>query len=503
MQAAHNTARGGDSVDVEDAARRLRVRTRARADGLAERPATDSAERAALEDEILAFTGTRQDALADMAAAEGEKLASRMRGLRPAQEGASMAITAARIALRQAAGRAGQEVTAAAARAARASEDLDAFRAKHRRDSAAHYPASPLFAFGLLAMAALLEASFSAALFAQDDAHGLLGGAATAAGLSGANVAIGFLGGFLGLRYLQHVRWTQRLVGLACFLAAVAGGLTLNGFAAAWRNETATTQTERTAVAERTAIQEEHDRCATRARARQDAESAALALQRCDNARRAATAALNAGGDGLSQRVSPQALVLLMLGLGVWTFSALKGYSGVDDPYPDYGKLDRLAADAREDLHEAQEAMRDDMAKGLNEAQSAIAAAVRRMEAGAAAMREAYNAAPAILTGFEARWRRWDQAAASLIDQYREENRAARRTPPPAHFAAAGPRRPSPGDPLQSAAAVLRETQETLAQAQAQARAELEALSAQQEAALAGLSPQPAPDGVAGHGAAA
>jgi hypothetical protein len=487
MNGAAKLARG-DGVDVDDVAQRLRVRARGRADGLAERPAADSALRSAVEDEILAVIGQRQDALADLAEAEAEKLATRMRGLRPAQDGASLAITGARIALRQAAGRAGQDVAAASAQAARAAQDLEAFRQTHRRDSAAHYPASPLLALGLLAIAALLEASFSATLFAQDDAHGLLGGAATAAGLSGANVAIGFLGGFLGLRYLQHVRMVPRLVGLCCFALALAGGLTLNGFAAMWRQDTAATQTARAAVGERAVIQEDYARCRTRADSRQDPEAAAAAAQRCDNTRRAAAAALSAGEGGLAQRFSPQALVLLMLGLGVWTFSALKGYSGIDDPYPDYGKLDRLATRAREDLQDAQDGMREDMGEAMRAAQEAITAAVRRMEVSAGAMRDAYNAAPALLTGFEARWRRLDQAGTALIAQYREENLAARRTPAPAFFAHPAPRRPSPGDPMQGPASLLDDAQKNLAQAQAQAREELEALSTDQEAAFAGLS---------------
>ncbi len=48
----------------------------------------------------------------------------------------------------------------------------------------------------------------------------------------------------------------------------------------------------------------------------------------------------------LLQLDTPQAIILLMLGAGVWVFAALKGYSGFDDPYPDYGKMDRAASDA-------------------------------------------------------------------------------------------------------------------------------------------------------------
>ncbi len=371
MEAAQRQAHGAEGGDAEDLARRLRLRARARADGIAERPGADAIERSAVEDEILALTAQRQDALADQALAEGEKLAARLRGLRPAADGASLAITGARIALRQAAGRARQELSAAVERAERTSADLDTFRRAHRRDSAAHYPDSALLAFGMLAIAVLFEAAFSASLFAQDDAHGLMGGAVTAAGLSGANVAIGFLGGFLGLRYLQHVRLTPRIVGAVCFVLALAGGLTLNGFAALWRQDTAAVATARAAVGARATIQEDYARCLGRADNRQDAQDAAAAAQRCDNTRRAGLAALSAGEGGLAQRFSPQALVLLMLGFGVWTFAALKGFSGVDDPYPDYGKLDRLAKTAREDLQDAQDSMRDDMGEALREAQGA------------------------------------------------------------------------------------------------------------------------------------
>ena len=47
----------------------------------------------------------------------------------------------------------------------------------------------------------------------------VLGGAITAIGLSGANVTLGFLAGFLGLRYLQHAKLPMKAIGGLAFAA--------------------------------------------------------------------------------------------------------------------------------------------------------------------------------------------------------------------------------------------------------------------------------------------
>ena len=71
---------------------------------------------------------------------------------------------------------------------------------------------------------------------------------------------------------------------------------------------------------------------------------------------------------------SPQAIILLMLGAGVWVFSALKGYSGFDDPYPDFGKMDRAAQAASETLSDFRADARLELETPINVAKAALSA---------------------------------------------------------------------------------------------------------------------------------
>src|SRR5690606_5599509 len=90
---------------------------------------------------------------------------------------------------------------------------------------------------------------------------------------------------------------------------------------------------------------------------------------------------------------SPQAIILLMLGAGVWVFAALKGYSGFDDPYPDYGKMDRAAQAAADSLSEVRAEARAELEAPLDAAKTALAARLEKMRAEHEAMSEAFDAA--------------------------------------------------------------------------------------------------------------
>lgn len=421
--------------------KRLNLRRRAREDAARELPKNDAADLSAAELAVVEAVGAeraRVDQARHEAKAEAER---RLRALAPTPQDFTGPALDARLALKQVAGRLAHDWREAGANAAQVRADLDSFKRAHQLRRAAVYPRSTLLQAGFLFAAAVFEAMFSAALFAEDDARGLLGGAITAIGLSGANVTLGFLAGFLGLRYLQHSRWPIKTLGALGFAAIAVLGLMLNLFAADWRDRLA-----------------------------------ALSGQHID-----------LGSDAsfhlwsLLQLDSPQAIILLMLGAGVWVFSALKGYSGFDDPYPDYGKMDRAARHASDALSDLRADGRRDLEAPVDGARAALNARLEKMRAEFEAMNKAFDAAALGMQSLDARAHALDDAAAAAVQIYRQENAAARVTPAPAYFGAPPPAAGPALDALAGAAAMIDEARTRLADAQTQSGQALEGLLAELE----------------------
>ena len=429
----------GLSVSALD--KRLGLRRRAREDAARNLPAPDTetlspAEIAVID--AIAAERARVEAARGEAKAEIER---RLRALAPHPQDFSGPALEGRLGLKQAAGRLAHAWRQAAAATALAREERAAFKRAHNLRRAAHYPDSPLMQAGLLFAAALFEALFSAALFAEDDERGLLGGAITAIGLAGANVTLGFLAGFLGLRYLQHARLPIKTMGAAGFGAMALLALMLNLFAADWRDQ-----------------------------------MAALSGRQLDLGADASFRLWS-----LLQLDSPQAIILLMLGAGVWVFAAMKGYSGFDDPYPDYGKMDRAVRDAEEAFDEVREEGRRALEAPIDAANTALTARLTQMRAEFEAMSRAFDAAAAEMETLDAQARALDDVAASAIHLYRQENAAARQTAAPAYFGLPPPAAGASLDALGPAAAMLDAARQGLLEAQAQSASAQETLLAELE----------------------
>jgi hypothetical protein len=431
--------------------KRLGLKKRAREDAARNLPRHDAddistAERSVIE--VIGAERARLDQTRHEAKADAER---RLRTLAPAPQDFTGPALDARLTLKQTAGRLAHDWRAAADRAASARADLDAFRRSHELRRPAVYPQSTLLQSGTLFCAAVFEALFSAALFAEDDARGLLGGAITAIGLSGANVTLGFLSGFLGLRYLQHTKLPIKAAGALAFAALTLLALMLNLFAADWRDQLA-----------------------------------ALAGRQVD-----------LGSDAgfhlwsLLQLNSPQAIILLMLGAGVWVFAALKGYSGFDDPYPDYGKMDRAAGEAAEALSDFRAAARLELEAPVNAARTAVAARLEKMRAEFEAMSRAFDTAALRMEALDAKARGLDQVAADAVHLYRQENAALRTAPAPAYFGAPPPAAGPALDALAGAAALIDDSRARLAEAQVQSAAALEGLLQELEQATQRLDAGP------------
>lgn len=416
--------------------RRLNLKKRAREDAAANQPRHDASDLSAAEHAVIeAVAGERAriDQARNVAKAEAER---RLRALAPTPQDFAGPALDARLALKQTAGRLAHDWQDAAGAAAQARSHLEAFKRANDLHRTAVYPQSTLLQAGLLFCAAVFEALFSAALFAEDDARGLLGGAITAIGLSGANVTLGYLAGFLGLRYLQHVKLPLKAMGALGFAALALMALMLNLFAADWRDQLA-----------------------------------ALAGRQLDMGSDASFHLWS-----LLSLDSPQAIILLMLGAGVWVFAALKGYSGFDDPYPDFGKMDRAAKSAAEALAEVRAEGRLELEAPMEAAKAALAARLTKMRAELDAMSKAFDTASVKMETLDANARALDDAAASAIHLYRQENVALRTTPAPAYFGAPPPAAGPALDALAGAAAMVHDARMRLAEAQTQSTRALEEL---------------------------
>ena len=421
--------------------KKLGIRKRAREDAARNLPRHDADDLSDAEKAVIgavAAERARVDQSRTDAKADAER---RLRALAPSPQDFTGPALDARLAMRQTSGRLAHDWSEASARATEARQELDAFKRRHELRRAALYPKSTLLQSGLLFCAAVFEALFSAALFAEDDARGLLGGAITAIGLSGANVTLGFLAGFLGLRYLQHRQVPMKLLGALAFGFVGLLALMLNLFAADWRDQLA-------ALSGRTVDMGS------------DASFHLWSLLALD---------------------SPQAIILLMLGAGVWVFSALKGFSGFDDPYPDFGKMDRAAQAASEALSDFRADARLELEAPINVAKAALSARTEKMRAEFAAMSKAFDAAALKMEALDAKARALDEAAASAVHLYRQENAAARSSPAPAYFNAPPPAAGPARDALGGAAAMIDEARARLAEAQVQSARSLEELLAELE----------------------
>jgi len=424
----------GMSVGALD--KRLQIKKRAREDAARNLPRQDDIQLSAAESAIIDAVGSeraRVDQQRHDARADAER---RLRTLAPQPQDFAGPALDARLSLKQAAGRVAHDWNEAAERAAQGRADLDAFKRAHELRRAAVYPKSTLLQTGMLFCAAVFEALFSAALFAEEDARGLLGGAITAIGLSGANVTLGYLAGFLGLRYLQHRQLPMKAVGAVVFAALTLLALMLNLFAADWRDQLA-----------------------------------ALAGRQVDMGSDASFHLWS-----LLQLDSPQSIILLMLGAGVWVFAALKGYSGFDDPYPDYGKMDRAAREVSDSLSDFRAEARLELEKPITAAREALSARMEKMRAEYEAMKRAFDAAADKIETLDAQARALDQAAADAIHLYRQENAGARTTPAPGYFSAPPPAAGPTLDALGGAAAMIDEAHARLIDAQAQSAQALEGL---------------------------
>ena len=185
--------------------------------------------------------------------------------------------------------------------------ELITFKKKHQLDRLAHYPESRTLRYGLLAILITVESVLNGSLIAIGHELGLLGGGAIALGLSLFNVGVGFICGFGTYRYL-HYRATlakiYSVVGVACYLLLIA---VLNLAISHYREVSMALQDNPSVEALRSLIDNP------------------LSLKELES--------------------------WMLFGMGV-VFSLIAFFDGIhfDDPYPGYGKRDRLVRELEQEL---------------------------------------------------------------------------------------------------------------------------------------------------------
>jgi hypothetical protein len=235
--------------------------------------------------------------------------------------------------------------------------DLEQFKAEHRLSRDAHYPASPLLAFGILSILIIVEAGINGVLFADSSDQGLFGGWLEALVLSIANAGAAFLFGRVALPQLHRRGAASKTAALALCVAGFAAIAAINLAGAHYRDFRAEANPEPAAPAvakPETSLLLSGAKLASPAPALRKAAKPAPAPPPAalpqhplpDNGKakeREAIAKLFATPFAFGSFLS---VFLFAIGLCAAIIAALDGYK-FDDPFPGYGRRHRKYADAR------------------------------------------------------------------------------------------------------------------------------------------------------------
>ena len=186
----------------------------------------------------------------------------------------------------------------------------------------------------------IIEGCFNALLFKDAQSSGLLGGMMVAFGISAVNVLFGVVGGFLGLRYLNHPKQPFKVAGGIVAGLCITLGIFLNFFVA-------------------------HFRDAVEIGLHAATEAGSLAgFSMFDIAPSAVLGSMFPNIFGLDSLV---AIALLLIGLTIFCVALYEGYDKLSDRYPGYGRVWRKERLAYERRQQVRNGVRDDLSDYFTE----------------------------------------------------------------------------------------------------------------------------------------
>lgn len=270
-------------------------------------------------------------------------------------------------------------------------QELKTFKEKHKLDRLADYPESMTLRYGLLAILITVESVLNGSLIATGHELGLFGGSVIAFGLSLFNVGVGFICGYGAYRYIHYRAMLAKIYSVA----GVAGYLLL------------------IAVIN---LGISHYR------------EASMAVQ--DNPSAGALRSLTNNPLSLGELES-----WMLFGMGV-VFSLIAFFDGVhiDDPYPGYGKRDRLVRELEQELqyeqihvfHELQ-GLRDQKSTDLEKKSSSLDQ-YKTWASEYISKRDQWT------ENFKRHIQELEHSCSELLRRYQSYNRHERSEPPPAYF---------------------------------------------------------------------
>jgi hypothetical protein len=274
----------------------------------------------------------------------------------------------------------------------------DAFRwrARFREVNRVEHPAQAFEGWvrfvALTVVLIVLEAGMNAYLFSQGNEFGLLGGLLAAVIVSVVNVGWSTLSGF-SARSINRRNLLIRLFGLIVILSWLAFAVTLNLVVAHFRD----------------------------------------GLESGVTWRQSAEAAIPAFLANPIVLASVESWLLAAIGMLISVLAFLKGWHA-DDPYPGYGRVERMVGSARQvyvtELTEALADLSDKRDKAIGELQDAS----EQVRQGIAEAVDALFGQSALSAHLQAFMDQCDVKTAHLLAIYRDANRAARTSPSPKSF---------------------------------------------------------------------
>ncbi len=371
---------------------------RARSEGADNRPSKDDHDLDAAQREIGAAVVEGVNLLHQFLRDQLRRAKEQIQVRVPGRVDPQIAVIEARAAVQEAKHARGEDLVNLSLEQRRKLRQLKKFRADNGLSRDASYAPHVIIPISILVAMIAAEMAANATLFAKANPLGYAGGAFQALLFGVVNVALAFCAGFLGLRFINHIKGWYKTLGFVILALTVAAGLCWNLKVAHYRD---------------------------------------LLVHNAD-AKFINSSSMLPSADWLSLSTI-ESWALLLLGIVIFILAMLEGRggrSGFSDPYCGYRSVDLVHREAESDYRAGKDEFRAAVREAVEDARVDLR---KRVQSDGPRIAEAIGIADAAqIRTQEVRdsIAEWIAMGGSLLRLYREENEKVRSAPPPAYFRA-------------------------------------------------------------------